>query len=969
MKKLFVTFVAAATAMFLLVSCGGQKFETVPGDPMQTRIYTLDNGLKVYMSINKEQPRIQTNIVIRNGGKNDPADNTGLAHYLEHMMFKGTPTIGTSDYAAEKPLLDSIEALFNVYRTKTDNAERLAIYHKIDSLSFEASKYAIPNEYDKAMALIGSTGSNASTSEDRTSYTENIPSNQVENWAKIQADRFKNLVLRGFHTELETVYEEKNMYSVMDSEKSTEAFMSLLFKNHPYGTQTVIGTTEHLKNPSMTAIKKQYSTMYVPNNCAICVAGDINPDEFMKIVEKYFGDWKPNPSVPALNCKPEAPITSPVSTEVYGPEAEYITMGWRFPAARDAESEAATIVASVLYNGMAGLIDLDVNQNQLAQSVSAGAMSMADYGVFEFEGKPKQGQTLEQVRDIILAEVAKLRAGDFDESLITASVNNQKLRQMQTLERNQGRTGMYVRSFANGTDWKSEVGKLDRLSKLTKEDIVAWANKYLGENSYAIVYKRKGDDATPAKVDAPKITAIMTNRDKQSADLVAIKKSLETIAPIEPVFLDYAKEVTVSSFNGLEVLYKKNEVNDIANFTLSYDLGLIDDSGLGLAVDYLSYLGTESRTAQKIATELYGLAVSFSTRVNRNQMTISLSGLSENIGAALEIVEDLMMNAKADEDILSGIKMDEMKQRHDSKFNQNACNSALGDYIVYGPEYVKKTKMNNAELMKVSSAELLGKVKSLLGKQHKIQYYGPASEAEVAQMLSEHHKVAENLKPVTKTKIDRVLTPSPKVVVVHYDARQVSYAQYSVRGENFSSEQKPYVTLYNEYFGTGMNSIVFQEMREARALAYRARASLAEPATLDDSYMFSATIGTQNDKLQIAVEAFDMIINDMPREQKNFDIAKTAILTRLRTSRTTGAQVLSKFVADRELGLAESLDKKVFETIQNMTMDDLAATQQKWVKGRTYTYGLLGDTRELDMNYLKTLGPVQVVSMDEIFGY
>ena len=188
MKKIFRFFVLAAVAL-LALSCSS-KYETVKGDPMNTKIYTLDNGLKVYMSVNKNEPRLQTYIAVRSGSKNDPSDNTGLAHYLEHIMFKGTENFGTSDYAAEKPLLDEIERLFEVYKQTTDPQERLAIYHQIDSVSFAASQISIPNEYDKLMAAIGAQGTNAFTSNDVTCYTEDIPSNQIENWAKVQSDRF-----------------------------------------------------------------------------------------------------------------------------------------------------------------------------------------------------------------------------------------------------------------------------------------------------------------------------------------------------------------------------------------------------------------------------------------------------------------------------------------------------------------------------------------------------------------------------------------------------------------------------------------------------------------------------------------------------------------------------------------------------------------------------------------------------------
>ena len=269
------------------------KYLTVEGDLTKTRIYTLDNGLKVYLSVNTEKPRIQTYIAVRTGSKNDPAETTGLAHYLEHLMFKGSKQFGTNNYEAEAPLLDEIEARYEAYRKLTDPAARKQAYHEIDSVSQVAAQYFIPNEYDKLMAAIGAQGTNAFTSNDVTCYTEDIPSNEVENWAKIQADRFQNMVIRGFHTELEAVYEEYNMYLTDDGDKVWSALGKKLTPTHPYGTQTTIGTQEHLKNPSITNIKNYFNHWYVPNNVAICMAGDFDPDQVMPIIERYFGQWKP----------------------------------------------------------------------------------------------------------------------------------------------------------------------------------------------------------------------------------------------------------------------------------------------------------------------------------------------------------------------------------------------------------------------------------------------------------------------------------------------------------------------------------------------------------------------------------------------------------------------------------------------------------------------------------------------------
>ena len=965
MKKLSL-FAVAALMLLGVVSCS--KYETVKGDPMKVKIYTLDNGLKVYMSVNKEQPRLQTYIAVRNGGKNDPSDNTGLAHYLEHIMFKGSESFGTTDYAAEKVLLDQIEEQFNIYRTKTDPQERLAIYHIIDSLSYAASEISIPNEYDKLMSMIGSQGTNAFTSEDLTCYQENIPSNQIDNWARIQADRFRNLVIRGFHTELEAVYEEYNMYLNEDAENSIYAMDSVLYKKHPYGLQQVIGTQEHLKNPSITAIKKQKSTMYVPNNIAICVSGDFDPDEFVAIIEKYFGTWEPNPAIPEFKYEPEEELTSAVERHVYGNESDFLLFGWRVPGVKDKESEIAGIVSSILTNGKAGLIDLDLNQLQKVLYAGSQLYDRMDYCDFLIQGYPKDGQSMDEVRSLVLAEVAKLRAGDFDESLIDAAIANIKLRQMRQLESNSSRAMMMVNSFIKGSDWADEVHELDRLEKVTKADVVEWANKYLSDNSYVVVYKHQGVNPKNNKIIAPAITPIATNRDKQSAFLTEIAQT--EVAPIEPVFVDYEKDLSKSEFKkGIEMLYKKNENNDIVATTFRFDIGNSTDPALGFAFDYLSYLGTPTRSAEELALEEYTIAGNHSFIVNDNTMTVSVNGLAENLGQMLDITEDLMLNAIPDEDILENLKQDELMARQMAKANQNNCSNALNRYIIYGPEYVKSVTLSDEQVMALTSEQLLGLVKSILNKEHTVLYYGPQDEAQAKNVIAEHHKCSDNPEKLVKKYTKKQIIDKPQVFIAPYDSRQFNYIQYSDRGETFSMDDVPAIELFNEYFGGGMNTIVFQEMREARALAYSAGAYLSSPSYLDDTYSFYARIGSQNDKLKAAVEAFDLIINDMPQSDKSFEIAKTGLESVLRTSRTTGMSVLNSYLNAKELGLTEPLAKKVYDNLADMTMKDLVACQQKWIKGRTYIYGILGDAKDLDMKYLKSLGTVQQISLDELFGY
>lgn len=954
-----------------LASCTGNKYQytTVPNDPLNTQIYTLENGLKVYMTVNKEAPRIQTYIAVRVGSKNDPAETTGLSHYLEHLMFKGTQQYGTVNYEAEKPLLDAIEAKFEEYRKTTEEEARKAIYHVIDSLSYEASTYFIPNEYDKLMGAIGANGTNAYTGNDVTCYVEDIPSNQIENWAKIQADRFQNLVIRGFHTELETVYEERNMYSAQDGSKLFEALMSSLFPSHPYGTQTTIGSQEHLKNPSIINIKNHYNQWYVPNNMAICLSGDFEPDEMVAVIEKYFGGMKPNPQLPVLEVKAETPLQTPVAREIWGLEAEFVALGWRAPKVADKEAEGMNLLSNILYNGQAGLVDLNLNQQQKVLSAGAFMYGLADHGMFLMEGYPKAGQTLDDVKDLMLEQVEKLRKGDFDESLLMASVNNYKLRMEKAMEENGSRADFYVTSFINGTEWADEVTLLDRLSQLTKEDIVALANKYLGMDNYVVVYKREGKDPNEKKIAKPAITPIKMNRDTASVFMNEVTASV--VEPIEPVFVDFKKDMSVlQAQSGIEVLYKQNTTNHLFELNYIFDMGEYQDKALGLAARYLEYLGTSSMTSEEIQCAFYEMACGFSVTPGNERTYIRLTGLQENMPKAVALLEKLLADAQVNAEAYHNLVSNELKSRQDAKLSQSENFKRVRAYAQYGPKNPFTHILSEKELKGMNPQELVDRIHGLTSYKHRVLYYGPASQEELIALLEAEHKVPDTLKELLVAEEFRYQeTSETRIYVAPYVAQQVYVSQISNRNDAFDAALVPQVNLYNEYFNGNMGSIVFQEMRESRGLAYGAGAGFYAPSYRKYPFTYSAYISTQTDKLMDAVRAFDEIINDMPQSEAAFALAKSGSIDRLRTERVNKSAVLWDYIENQDMGLNEDLDKVYYDFLQTSTISDVVKFQQEWVKGRTYHFGILGDKKHLDMKSLKQMGEVIELTTEDIFGY
>ena len=958
-----------AVAVFALSSCSEYSYEKVKGDPLGTRIYTLDNGLKVYLSVNKEQPRIQTIISVRVGGKNDPAETTGLAHYFEHLMFKGTDKFGTSDYEAEKPLLDQIEALFEQYRVTTNEKQRKAIYAQIDELSQQASKFSIPNEYDKLIQSIGGDGCNAWTSYDETSYMSEIPSNQVENWAKIESERFKNAVIRGFHTELETVYEEYNMSLTRDNNKVIQQFLGLMMPNHPYGQHTVLGKQEHLKNPSITNIKNYYKTYYVPNNMAVCLSGDFNPDEVIKIVDAYFGDMVPNENLPQDVVGEISPVTEPRKADVWGLESETYFAGWLTGSATSADALMLELAASVLSNGNSGIIDQNIMQTQKALYAAASADQLSDAGLLMLFGMPKAGQTLEQVEALLLEQVEALKRGEFDESILNAIIANYKRHLMESYESNFDRCYAMALSFINGKKWEDEVSKLDVVSKITKEDVVAWANKTFTADALVTVYKRQGEDKNQKKIDKPQITPIATNRDNQSEFLKAIAGS--KVTPIAPRFTDYKRDMDILTLdNGIEVLYKQNELNERFELIYLYDFGTEKDPALSVAREYLSMLGTENKSLAQIMSEQYELACDVSFSPAKNNFYVSISGIGENMLAAMALAEDYIANVKGDEAVLAEVKNDIIKERANNKTNQRANYNALQRYVLYGAEYVDRTTLSNDELMALESEALLDKIRGLKNYQHRILYYGPLGKRELTKLLEKNHSVADELIPVEYQTTPTLPVTEPKVVFAQYDAKQIYYMQYTCGSDMFDVDLDPSVRLYNEYFSGGMNAIVFQEMREARGLAYSSYAYLGQGNTCNEPYYFYAFIATQNDKMQQAIEAFDSIIENMPQSEAAFELTKQGILTGMATGRTTKMDVIWKYLGDMRFGITDfNRTEAVYNAIQSMTLEDVVEFQQSHIKGRDYVYCILGDKNDVDMKYLKSLGGVEFVTPTQIFGY
>ncbi|HJN63242.1 MAG TPA: insulinase family protein [Flavobacteriales bacterium] len=944
------------------------RYETAKNDPLDARIYTLDNGLKVYLSVYKDAPRIQTNIAIKAGSKDDPKDATGLAHYLEHMLFKGTDVYGSLDYEKEKPLLDKIEMLYEEYRSiaMTDTANRERVWNQIDSVSGEAAKFAIANEYDKMLSGIGAKGTNAYTSNEKTVYVNDIPSNQIEKWLKIEAERFRKPVLRLFHTELETVYEEKNRGLDNDGRKMFQALMAGLFQKHQYGTQTTIGTIAHLKNPSLVEINKFYTKNYVPNNMAICLSGDLDYNETIKLIDKYFGSFERKED-PSFEVAKEDEIQKPIIKDVYGPEAERLYIGFRFPGVDSEITNKLGLTDMILSNSTAGLIDLNLNQEQEIIGGGCFPYVLKDYSMHGFYGSPKQGQSLEEVKDLLLAEIEKVKSGDFPDWLIPAIINDFKLEQIKKYESNNGRAGQFVESFILDLPWEDFTNKINEMAKLTKQDIIDFANHYYS-NNYVVVYKRQGIDESVLKVAKPKITPVDVNRTSESNFLTAIMD--EEVNEIEPVFLDFETDIQKSNIGEVEILYKENTENDI--FKLDYQIkkGTDENPKSKMAAEYLKYLGTRDISASKKQEEFYKIGAEMNVSCNAEEIKISLTGLNENFEESIALMEDVLANAVADEDALSNLKMDMLKKREDAKKNkQTILFRAMGAYARYGANSSFSNVLSDEEIENTTAVELIEIIHNLTKDEHIILYYGPSSTTELNVKLTNLHTNTKGLNTLSESnKFEELNIASNKVYVVDYDMKQAEVL-FLAKGSKFKSSDVPIIRFHNSYFGGGMSSIIFQELRESKALAYSVYSTYTIPKDNKHSHYSFSYIGTQADKLEEAMNSMMALLQTMPEAESNMESAKEGVIQKIRTERLTKSKVLSEYQKAEKMGIDYDVRKDIYTEISDFTMEDLTNFHNNYIKNDNYTIMVLGNQKDLDLEVLKQYGEIVHLTLEDVFGY
>ena len=930
---------------------------------MATQVFRLDNGLTVHITENHESPRFYAEIAVRAGGKNDPSETTGLAHYFEHLMFKGTPRMGTLDYAQEKPHLDRIVELYEQHFREQDPEKRAALYQEIDAENVKAAEFAVPNEMDRVYNAMGGADVNAHTGTEETVYKVSLPKNRLRQWAAIESDRFSEPVFRLFPTELETVYEEKNRSLDNKHRVIFEAVDAVLYKHHPYGQQTILGTVEDLKNPSILNIQRFFETWYVPGNMAISISGDVDAEETIAVIDEYFSKL-PSGKVPKAKKWKEEPLKGREYVEVNYEGEEYVLLAFRTAPRGSKDTEELMLLDMILDNATAGLINLNLNQQQRVRQAGSFPQLQNDYGAQYLYGVPKDGQTLEEVEQLLLDQVELIKKGEFEDWILPAIINDFKKREKGGLESNSARASALSEAFIAHEPWEHAVESIPRLEKVTKKDIVRVAKKYFS-GGYVAGYRKDAPHDVP-DVEKPALTKVEIDPSRQSAFAAEIMSM--PAPPIAPEFIEAGRDYQeLPDPKGTEFYYVPNTINDIFTFSVSVDFGSLQDNTIAAAILLLEKSGTERLSPEDLKKEWYRLGTDFSMGAGDNQTTISMSGLDENFEASVALMMEVLMKPAVDEATLEQLKEIILAEREDAKKQAPAIASAVVNYNRYGQESRFLRMLPTAELKALTVDQLHGITRGLLGFKHTIAYTGSLPMEKVQAVMAKCHPVAETLADPPAYRVLPVRDPA--ATEIYFFDKEAAQTQVRIEfgAGAFDEALTPAEQLYNEYFAGGMAGIVFQELREARGLAYVAGARYFRGYRAEEPNLMVGVIQTQPDKTIEALDAFVDLLDRLPESPERFEFARQSILNQYRTGKIGFRGIIGAVRDWERFHLVPDPRQTRFEALQTLGMDAMLGFNRDRVAGRPKLISVVGDAKKMDMDALKKLGPVRELSLKDIF--
>mgnify|MGYP002613543372 FL=1 len=952
----------------MVFACCSYQSQAEDLNALKVKEYRLENGLTVWLNEDHSQPKVFGAVVVKAGAKDCP--DTGIAHYFEHMMFKGTDRIGTLDYESEKVLLDSIAMKYDELAMTEDTAARARLQKEINELSIRSSEYVIPNEFNRLINRFGGSGLNAATSYDATIYFNTFSPQYMVQWAEINSERLINPVFRLFQSELETVYEEKNMYGDFIGGQVMDTLMARYFGPHPYA-YPIIGSTKNLKNPRLTEMHKFFEDYYVASNMALILSGDFDAQQVMPILEKAFSRIRSGNApkqekvmLPPFNGRETMKVKFPI------PFIKAMGLGFRGVSANHEDQVALNIAVNLLNNANGtGYLDKLMVEHKLMGALAINE-SMNEAGILAVAIMPKLLiQSYSSAEKMVWDEINRVKNGDFSDEMFNSLKLEQKRQYASSLENIDSRATIMMNLFSQGKSWNDYLNEVARIESITKEDVVRVAQKYFS-NNYLCVTKSTGKypkDNLPKPAFSP---VVPRNADASSSYAKQLEKIPEQ--QVAPRIIDFEKDVKTSKLTPLVTLYTTpNPLNDIFTLNISYGIGALEQPELMQLTNYLQLLGTESLSFEQFRSRLQSIGSTLAFDVTPDAFVMKVTGFDNHIDETMELVGDFIRHAKADDKKLRQIVDDaKVSEKAFFKSGDNVA-SALLEQVKYGDQSRYLRKLSLSQIKKLKGKDMLAIYDKVRSVQCDLHYCGTLPVEKVIGTIRQHLPL-ERTTVASNSPYYRELKQYDRPTVFFIDmpdmAQSIVYGY--VKGDPVDDKASRHASrLFSVYFGGDMSSLMFQEIREFRSFAYRTsgRYQLPNHAHKGTAGSFTAMLSTQSDKTLDALGVLDSLIREMPLKPERMEAVKQTLVNRINNDYPPFRNLSEKVASARMEGFDRDPAEEFLRDIATMDMQDISRFYREQISGRPVVYVITGNRKHIDMKKLAEYGTIIKVKKKGIY--
>ena len=953
--------------MMLFASCSN-LFAAQNTKALEVKEYKLKNGLTVWLNEDHSQPKVFGAVVVKAGAKDCP--DTGIAHYFEHMMFKGTDKIGTVDYDAEKTLLDSIALKYDKLAATEDEAVRSQIQKEINELSIRSSDYVIPNEFNRLISKYGGSGLNAATSYDATIYFNTFSPQYMSQWAEINSERLLNPVFRLFQSELETVYEEKNMYGDFIGGPVMDRLLARYFAPHPYA-YPIIGSTKNLKNPRLTEMRKFFEEYYVASNMGLILSGDFDTEAVLPVLEKTFSRIRPGEApkhdivaLPPSKGKEKMKIKFPV------PLVKAMGMGFRGVPANHEDQVALAVAVNMLNNANGtGFLDKLMVDRKIMASMAMNE-SMNEAGILAVAVIPKlMFQTYGGAEKLVWKEINRVKEGDFSDEIFNSLKQEQRRQYASNLENIDSRARIMMSLYSQGKSWEDYLQEVSGIDALTKEDVVRVARKYFSEN-YLCVTKTTGKYPKD-NLTKPDFSPIVPKNSEASSEYAKRLEQLP-VQEVKPRFIDFQKDVETVSLTPLATLYATaNPVTDIFTLNLVYQVGTLEQPKLMHLANYLQFLGTDSLSFHEFRTRLQVLGSTISFDATDKQFFMRITGFDKHFKETVQLAGDFIRHVKADDKQIRQVINDaKVTEKAFFESSDNIANALL-EKVKYGEQSRFLTKLSLSEVKKLKGKELLDAFVQVRQTECDLLYCGTLPVAQVREEIEASLPLKE-ITVAVNAPYHRDAKKYDKPTVYFMDMPTASqsivygYAKGEVTDDAWSRHA---ARLFSVYFGGDMSSLMFQEIREFRSLAYRVSGRyILPPHNLEGKAgEFVTMLSTQSDKTLDALGIMNSLIHEMPEKEERISTVKQSIVNQVNNDFPSFREVPEKVAGFRRNGFDCDPSEALLSGISDMDMKDIIRFYRHNVRLKPVVYVIVGNSRRIDMKQLETYGNVIRLRKKDIY--